>query len=54
MKVRKELIIDSPDLIPSNPHPRQMSQGIFAFEYLIDLGYKPSEVVICHTLHVSH
>ncbi|KAE8325984.1 alpha/beta-hydrolase [Aspergillus sergii] len=33
------------DLIPAKPYPRQMSQGIFAFEYLVDLGYKPSEIV---------
>lgn len=36
------------DLIPDNPYPRQMSQGILALEHLLDSGYIPSQVPICH------
>ncbi|PLB54516.1 alpha/beta-hydrolase [Aspergillus steynii IBT 23096] len=33
------------DLVPANPYPRQMMQGIFALKHLFALGYKPSDVV---------
>ncbi|KAL3478868.1 Alpha/Beta hydrolase protein [Aspergillus californicus] len=33
------------DLIPANPYPRQMTQGIFALKHLLDSGYEPSDIV---------
>ncbi len=46
---RKEnMLTCASDLIPDNAYPRQMSQGILAFEHLLDSGYKPSEVPLCH------
>lgn len=35
------------DLIPANPYPRQMSQGILALRYLLDSGFAPSKVGFC-------
>lgn len=32
------------DLVPTNPYPRQMTQGIFALNHLLDNGYRPSDV----------
>ncbi|CAI7628592.1 unnamed protein product [Penicillium manginii] len=33
------------DLIPANPYPRQMSQGISALKHLLNSGYTPSEII---------
>ncbi|OJI97979.1 hypothetical protein ASPVEDRAFT_49853 [Aspergillus versicolor CBS 583.65] len=33
------------DLVPSNPYPRQMIQGIFALNHLLHNGYRPSDIV---------
>jgi hypothetical protein len=45
---KENILTHFPDLIPANPYPRQMLQGILALEHLIELGYKPSEVSVCH------
>ncbi|KAL2817919.1 alpha/beta-hydrolase [Aspergillus cavernicola] len=33
------------DLVPANPYPRQMTQGILALKHLLASGYRPSEIV---------
>ncbi|OQE37300.1 hypothetical protein PENCOP_c010G01413 [Penicillium coprophilum] len=32
-------------LVPANPYPRQMIQGIFALRHLLASGYRPSDIV---------
>lgn len=42
------------DLIPTNPYPRQMMQGIFALDNLLACGYRPSDVCRLQVkLHLS-
>lgn len=43
---QEEILTDFPNLIPVNRYPRQMLQGILALEHLVDLGYRPSQVLI--------
>jgi hypothetical protein len=41
---KKKMNAKLSDLIPANPYPRQMSQGISALKHLLNSGYTPSEV----------
>lgn len=41
---KEKTCIDCADLIPANPYPRQMTQGIFALRHLLTSGYRPSDV----------
>lgn len=41
---KEKTCIDCTNLIPANPYPRQMTQGIFALRHLLTSGYRPSDV----------